>query len=88
MLSNGHAGLGERPGETDLRQHRHRAPGRLNRDWGTPDGGIRVVLYDKTSLERLNLSDGQVESTSFAGRAAKVQREALGPGDCSGSGLV
>src|SRR5213076_378960 len=31
VLSNGHAGFGERPGETDRRQHRHRAPGRLNR---------------------------------------------------------
>src|SRR5437763_13011421 len=31
VISNGHAGFGERPGETDRRQHRHRAPGRLNR---------------------------------------------------------
>jgi hypothetical protein len=25
-----HAGFGERPGETDRQQYRHRAPGRLN----------------------------------------------------------
>lgn len=31
MPSNGHAGFGERSGETDRWQHRHRAPGRLNR---------------------------------------------------------
>jgi hypothetical protein len=30
---NGHAGFGERPGETDREQPRHRAPGRLNH-WG------------------------------------------------------
>jgi hypothetical protein len=30
---DGHAGFGERPGETDPEQSRHRAPGRLNR-WG------------------------------------------------------
>src|SRR5215472_12811124 len=30
VLSNGHAGFGERPGETDQEQSRHRAPGRLN----------------------------------------------------------
>ncbi|WP_246025849.1 DUF3558 domain-containing protein [Saccharopolyspora antimicrobica] len=52
-------------------------------DWDTAGGGIRVVLYDSTSLEKQNLSDGQVESTTFAGREAKIQREALGAGDCS-----
>ncbi|MFJ2781205.1 MULTISPECIES: hypothetical protein [unclassified Kitasatospora] len=30
MLGNGHAGFGERPGETDSGQPLHRAPGRLN----------------------------------------------------------
>ena len=31
MLSNGHAGFGERPGETGQEQSWYRAPGRLNR---------------------------------------------------------
>jgi hypothetical protein len=30
-----HAGFGERPGETDRRQRRHRAPGRLNKPTNT-----------------------------------------------------
>jgi hypothetical protein len=37
VLSNGHAGFGERPEETDREQSRHRASGRLYRvnaaDW-------------------------------------------------------
>nr|WP_170301506.1 DUF3558 domain-containing protein [Saccharopolyspora hirsuta] len=52
-------------------------------DWDTAEGGIRVVLYDSTSLEQQNLSGGQVESTTFAGHEAKIHREALGAGDCS-----
>lgn len=52
-------------------------------DWDTADGGVRVVLYDTTPLEKLNLSNGHVESTTFSGRVARVQRDALGPGDCS-----
>ena len=31
MLRNGHAGFGERPGETGQEQSGYRAPGRLNR---------------------------------------------------------
>ncbi|WP_083821574.1 DUF3558 family protein [Saccharopolyspora spinosa] len=52
-------------------------------DWKTADGGIRVVLYDTTALDQLNLSDGRVEPTTFASRDARIQRDALGPGDCS-----
>lgn len=40
-LGDGHAGFGERPGETDRRQHWHHASGRLNR--ATPFG-LRVSL--------------------------------------------
>jgi hypothetical protein len=37
LLSNGHGGFGERPGETGRWQHRNRAPGRLDtRRVGTP----------------------------------------------------
>ena len=50
MPGNGHAGFGERPGETDQEQSRHRAPGRLNR-WGWvftlhPDGTTTAVSPD------------------------------------------
>lgn len=43
VLSNGHAGFGERPGETDRWQHWNRAPGRLNRQrrQGIVAGGSR-----------------------------------------------
>lgn len=52
-------------------------------DWKTADGGIRVVLYDTVALDQLNLSHGRVEPTTFASRDARIQRDALGPGDCS-----
>ena len=33
MPGDGHAGCGERPGETGQEQSRHRAPGRLNQSF-------------------------------------------------------
>ena len=36
LRGNTHGGFGERPGETDRWQHRHRAPGRLNHGPGRP----------------------------------------------------
>ncbi|MGW3167413.1 hypothetical protein ACWC9Q_32165 [Streptomyces sp. NPDC001142] len=42
VLGDGYAGFGERHGETDRWQHRHRAPCRLNRPPRLPLGRIRL----------------------------------------------
>jgi hypothetical protein len=59
---NGHAGFGERPGETDRQQYRHRAPGRLNR-WGWKiflgsDGTTTMVSPDGHRVLRSHQAPG------------------------------
>ena len=44
-----HAGFGERPGETDREQSRHRAPGRLNsRNGARPSAAIAAMSFRHT----------------------------------------
>jgi hypothetical protein len=47
LRGNTHGGFGERPGETDRWQHRHRAPGRLNQLWLWNDwpGGLLAIAH-------------------------------------------
>src|SRR6185437_10002916 len=44
LLSNGHGGFGERPGETGRWQHRNRAPGRLSGVTSLPIPARRAVV--------------------------------------------
>ncbi len=49
LRGNTHGGFGERPGETDPWQHRHRASGRLNHT-GHPLYGLRRTLRTRVPL--------------------------------------
>jgi hypothetical protein len=69
---DGHAGFGERPGETGQEQSRYRAPGRLNRvNGGTVRRVDAKVPLDQGRWELLNLpSPGSKEHlSSLKGRA-------------------
>jgi len=52
LRGNTHGGFGERPGETDREQSRHRAPGRLNwrRECGLMCCGIRALLAMRRTM--------------------------------------
>jgi hypothetical protein len=60
-----HGGFGERPGETDREQSRHRAPGRLNQTL-TCEYGLRHTGW--TPRTGLGVK-GQVEPSTFAARS-------------------
>ncbi|MBB5155584.1 DUF3558 family protein [Saccharopolyspora phatthalungensis] len=53
-------------------------------DFKVSAGGIMsVVAHNDKAVDELNLTDGQVEATSVGSVAAKLIREALGPGGCA-----
>ena len=64
MLSNGHAGFGERPEETDRWQHRYRASGRLNRLGAAGLTALLAVPIDVHADGRC--SGGGMEVLAFA----------------------
>ena len=61
LPGNRHGGFGERPGETDREQSRHRAPGRLN--------AINDQLVDVTGWARKR-RNGSVELAMINNRVA------------------